>query len=480
MATITDRGLTIDFLPDILNKIEYKLNQRFAPILPSGESVDFDESSMLQRVLGPIAELIAEQELIIQELSTCLDIDQVQGIKLDRYTKLGGVLRPLQTATEVLLILFGNPNIFIPTGSQVSSKTTGFVYQTNTDVTLDTNDVSGIVFNPTGVGTLNTYTLTWGTSGNPNTNVPVVVTIPASYDAATTVATLAQNINNASAELTASVVNTNQLSVIFSNQNLTGSLNMTNSTVVQVYKQVVASAVIKGPSNEDANSITVIQSPILGWLGVNNPYAAVSGSNTLTDDEYRLYYKAVKQKNGVSLIDTLYAQLKLLDGVTFTKITENKSGVQVGALPPHSFAPVVLGGDDTDIAQVIFNNTPLGINTFGSITKSVQDINGNPNDVSFSRPNFVPIQIQISLETTNAFPDNGVSLIQQAIVDYFNKLTVGDTVYYSKLFIPINTVDGQSVNSLKLSRIGQPLTSDNVTMSYNELPTISASDIQIG
>lgn len=479
MATIDERGLVIDYLPDILSKIQYRLTQRLGPLVPSGQQLDFDESSILFRILAPIAELISEQEALLQEIAGFADPDQASGTKLDDLVRLGGVFRKLESPSEAMLMLRGKRLTTIPEGSFVSSSVTGDVFKTLSNVQLTTANINGAEFQLNSISEDTVITISWSITNNPNQNAPVQVLIESTLTAQERLSKLVENINSVSNRLTASITNDGLLKIIITDQNDVGTISVSNSTIVNVYKPVNSRAIVKGAREQAANTITILQSPILGWLGVTNPFSAVVGNNTQTDDELRVFYKRAKLSDGSGSYDNMYSQLTSLDGVKFVTITENKLGDDTGTLPAHTFAVVILGGDEDEIANAIFNNRPIGINDYGDESVTVVDINGNPNIVNFSRPDLIPIRVEISLQTTPLFPANGVTLIKQAIVDYFSNLKVGDDVYYSQLFTPINTVVGQSVNSLSISRKDENLSSQNIEIAFNELAIISAEDIKV-
>ena len=79
------------------------------------------------------------------------------------------------------------------------------------------------------------------------------------------------------------------------------------------------------------------------------------------------------------------------------------------------------------------------------------------------------------------FPKSGQIQIKQAIVDWFNQRTVGEDIYLSRLYEPINTVQGFSVRNLRFSRVGENLhTQDFINIGFDEIATISADNIYIG
>ena len=71
-------------------------------------------------------------------------------------------------------------------------------------------------------------------------------------------------------------------------------------------------------------------------------------------------------------------------------------------------------------------------------------------------------------------------MIKQALVEYFNTLQVGESVQLSRLYTPINSVAGFSINNLTIGTDIDDLESDNIFMSYNQQPSLSADNILIG
>ena len=116
--------------------------------------------------------------------------------------------------------------------------------------------------------------------------------------------------------------------------------------------------------------------------------------------------------------------------------------------------------------------------TDGTIEVGLYDINGTPYSVRFNRPEIVPIQIKLSLTTdTNVFPTDGMLRIQNALIDYVSKLNVGEDVVWSKLFTPINSVNGQSVNELLIGKLGESLGTANIVIEHNQLASLSFENI---
>ena len=173
--------------------------------------------------------------------------------------------------------------------------------------------------------------------------------------------------------------------------------------------------------------------------------------------------------------------LKSVRGVTYENVQINQSQNTSGSgIQNNGISITVLGGNEDDIALAIFNSVGEGIGMVGDIEKQVLDINGVPHSVSFSRPNQKALEISMSLVVYPDFPANGQSQIKQALVDYFNNLNVGEDIYYSRLYEPINSIRGFSVRNLKIGLLGGTLGTDDIVLGHNELATISAENISIG
>lgn len=479
MATIDERGLTIDKLPDVLAKLRVGLNGQFASILPVGQELDYDASSVLSRLISPIVEAITLQEEALQNMYSSLDITTATGAKLDDLCMLGGVIRNEAQPADAMLMLYGVSGLTIPADSYASSKITGDTFKTLTDVLLNNSSCNGVDLQLTQVGTNHTCTLTWLSDSNQNTNVPIVVSILSTDSVTQAITKIKDAITSTTDKLTSTIVG-DYLQVSFTDKNETGSFTLTNSNPINYFKPVDSICIVSGANPQDRNTITTIQTSILGWLGVNNPFDATEGTDKETDEQLRKRYFIRRLSDGSSQKEHMYSAISAISGVRYVDVTDNKLSSTVGGIPANSFAVTVLGGDPDAIAAAIADNMPLGIGMVGDVTVETQDFNDNTVEVKFSRPSLVPIQISMTLSVDNTFPDNGVALIRQAIIDHISEFDVGDDVLYSRLFTPINTINGHSILNLQVARVGGVLGNSNITLAYNELATISYSDISFG
>ena len=226
----------------------------------------------------------------------------------------------------------------------------------------------------------------------------------------------------------------------------------------------------------------LVLSPLwLGWLGVTNPYYIFPSTPIESDEDYRYRAKLNLHGNPLGKYNAILFALKSVKGVTYENVQANTSSKETGSgIINNGLAITVQGGNEDEIAVAIFNSVSDGIATSGDIVKEVKDINGFGHEVRFSRPKSKPLQITMSLVTYADFPSNGNALIKQAIVDWFNKLNVGEDIHYSRLYEPINSIRGFAVRNLKFGYNGGTLGVDDIIIRHNELATINAEDISIG
>jgi uncharacterized phage protein gp47/JayE len=248
-----------------------------------------------------------------------------------------------------------------------------------------------------------------------------------------------------------------------------GSLVSTSDTNVQFSTQsevtipvsgsvdVQALAVETGPISALAGTITTIDTPLTGWDSVTNNSDALVGTNEETDVEFRARREQSVARDAQAIIDAIFAEVRSVPGVTQTTVLENdtNTGPDANGLPAHSVHVIAVGGDDQAIGEAIFLKKTLGATPFGSTTVQVEDDQGIPHDISFSRPTQIPIYVEVNLTTFSNYPVDGDDQIKQAIVDYAEGTLIsgrgfflGDDVIHSEIYTPINTIPGHTVDSM--------------------------------
>lgn len=250
---------------------------------------------------------------------------------------------------------------------------------------------------------------------------------------------------------------------------------------------VFASSVDTGPISALAGTLTEIDTPITGWSSANNPADADEGTNEETDAELRARRERSVARDAQAIIDAIFAGVADIEGVTQVVVLENDTNlIDTNGLPPHSFHVIAVGGVDQDIADIIWLKKPAGILSFGSTTVEVTDSQGIPHDISFSRPTEIDIYVEVDLTTFSEYPSNGDDLIKQAIVDYANGDLVegrgfglSDDVIYTRLYTPINSVQGHEIDGLRIGTSPSPTGTDNIPISITEISKFTIANIVV-
>lgn len=172
-----------------------------------------------------------------------------------------------------------------------------------------------------------------------------------------------------------------------------------------------------------------------------------------------------------------------ITGVRSCIVEENDGDTTTeSGIPPHSFevfvyAPTSL---DQEIAEAIFSKKPLGIRTFGDVSKTVLDESGREQTVNFSRVAPMPIYIKASITVNNQFQIDGEAAIKDALVGYVGGLSNGDDVIFTSLYKYIFSVPGvEDVTSLSISKDGATYAAANIATDYSQIATLAAGDIEV-
>lgn len=237
-----------------------------------------------------------------------------------------------------------------------------------------------------------------------------------------------------------------------------------------------------GAYTASIGSIDTIVNPIAGWDDVNNLASEIIGSEEETDTEYRLRREqSLVIAQGGTCEAVKNRLLNEVDGVTYVSFLENRTDdTDINGLPPHSFEMIVEGGTDQDIADMILLAGGDGIETYGDVTETSNDSNGNPFTVKFSRITQVPIYLIVDLTTDANYPVDGNTQVKNLLVADGSTLERGEDVINWKLDGSFRSVPGiTAVPSIKQGTAPTPTLTTNITIASNERATFSVANISI-
>ncbi|NIQ91013.1 MAG: hypothetical protein GWM98_04685 [Nitrospinaceae bacterium] len=229
--------------------------------------------------------------------------------------------------------------------------------------------------------------------------------------------------------------------------------------------------------------------PVLGFTtgivyeGFNSEDATI-GSEVEEDPDFRIRREQLLRLIGAATVEAIRSRVRELDGVEQAYVFENFTSIDytgTGGLPPHSFEVVVLGGDEDEIAETIWAVKPAGIEPYGDEFRTVTDSQGFDHDIYFSRPDDIPIYMDLTVETNGgSFPADGVDQIKAALAAYGGELTVGEDVIALQFkCVPLSVAGVVDVTVFKIDKITPPVGTGNITIGFRELATFDTSDISV-
>lgn len=127
-----------------------------------------------------------------------------------------------------------------------------------------------------------------------------------------------------------------------------------------------------------ADTLTIILDAVNGLETATNPSAGSLGTTLESDAEFRTRIKNSLNVNSIAIISAIKANLEALPGVVGTYLYDNYSTTEVSVdditVPAHSILAVVDGGDEDQIAQVLYNKKTIGT---GYVNAQVIGADGN-------------------------------------------------------------------------------------------------------
>ncbi|GHU69732.1 hypothetical protein FACS1894184_14210 [Clostridia bacterium] len=249
---------------------------------------------------------------------------------------------------------------------------------------------------------------------------------------------------------------------------------------------VIATAREPGNIVAIAGDISRIMTPILGWESVTNPNTSTSGGLVETDAELRARQKISVAQPSQSIMEGLIGALASIHETARYVVYENDTNIDdANGIPAHSICAIVEGGDDQEIARTVFNRKSTGCGTYGNTTIGVTDMYGNVNQVSFSRPTNVDIDVGITIKAFPTYSPDTTDAIKGKVVDYLSELKIGDDLTQSIIWwaaqeaLPETRAPSFSILSVELARHGDSLQSSDLVLAYDEVARGNLNSVEV-
>jgi hypothetical protein len=155
---------------------------------------------------------------------------------------------------------------------------------------------------------------------------------------------------------------------------------------------ILFAALTDGPIEAASGTLTVISAPVTGWSSVTNPLDATPGNLLESDPDYRERQYEELAGSGGSTVDSMEAAILQVPGVISATVLENVNDYidPITGLPPHSVSVIIWDGptslaNDQQVADTVWANKSQGSATYGNVSNTVADSQGNLHTINFSR-----------------------------------------------------------------------------------------------
>ena len=240
-----------------------------------------------------------------------------------------------------------------------------------------------------------------------------------------------------------------------------------------------------------ANTLTTILDRVSGLETVNNASNQSSiGSDVESDAEFRERIKASQQKNALSVIGAIRAEVANVPGVDSVNVLENDSTSSVVSagitIPAHGFAVIVDGGAKQAIAEAIFRKKTLGSGyptaVASGLTLETATVSDGDDDfeVKFVRPEDVTISVEITVKPQDYTGSDLEGDIKQAIIDMaagLNEEVDGWKIGSEVSVYEIGAAVSSTIPEIFIKEVVATGMGGGITQSQK--PVITASDITV-
>lgn len=234
-------------------------------------------------------------------------------------------------------------------------------------------------------------------------------------------------------------------------------------------------------NNVEANTITVVSNPDDNILSVTNPENVSDGQDDEDDESYRNRLimentaKPEPTENGIK------SALLNLAGVREVSIVSNDTDAvdSYGNLP-ESIHIYVLGGNGQDIANTLIDCLPAGCVLNGSQAVNATDISGSEKTIKFDFATDKPIYVKVNVQTNDQWnADSGASQIQQQVAQFISGLDMGQTVFLTKMYPIVYSIDGVDEATISIGTSKDNLSSSDITVEHFEAPSCDLQNIEV-
>ena len=403
---VTSTGLNRKTLQELRVEFENKFKQVFGVTFET--AVDSPNGLLISQLALSYNDLWE----LAQEIYSSLDPNQAVGAALDARAAFNGVSRKpaLPCIVDAVLYTDGS-SAAIPAGSLARRQRGNLNFALDETVTISraSCDELMIVDNGSAKNTEYVFHFTFGD-----------VTLNNSTSASN-LSVLRTAVNSAGGSAT---LTDRGLIVRMPDSSLVGITGaMPSDFIIQSGANGKFTAVELGYQTCEIGELDTIAVGVSGWNSVYNYVAGDPGEDMESDESLRVRRAAAARVRKIRATDpAIEAALLDVRGVSSALVKSNRGfATDSDGIPGKSFNSLVIGGNDNEIAQCIYENQPSGIQSYGNTSVNITDSHGIEQQISFSRPTAVYLWVKVtySLYDEEAFP--GQDAVKAVLVEWAEK-----------------------------------------------------------
>lgn len=244
---------------------------------------------------------------------------------------------------------------------------------------------------------------------------------------------------------------------------------------------VAAQCTETGPIQALNGTITVIVTPVAGWNSVTNLADAVPGENVETDAALRIRREIGVTIGGSTSVDAVRAGVNEVDGILEVYVYENYLPLAVAPMPPKSIEVVYWDGgaaaaSTADIAEVIFEEKPAGIQPYGASYVAHTDSQGISHQIGMTLADEQVMEIEVTAVTDS---DYVAGSIETAVATNYVP-GIGDDVYRAEVIAVCMDVTGvTNVTQVRMCLFGGVLANADYSIGTREIATIDSANVTV-
>lgn len=229
-----------------------------------------------------------------------------------------------------------------------------------------------------------------------------------------------------------------------------------------------------GANQIEANTLTQINTPIMGVESITNEAASFGAGNMETDAELYQRGQSSLFNRAIVVFGAMVARVQDVRGVArignyenYTNEAVTYRGVEVA---PHSVALVIEGGQDSDIAAAMLATKNPGCGLVGDVeyTITIDDIRQDYT-MRWFRPVAKDLSATIKVKIATGVDANYKDILSDNLIELIGTKPIGSTIYPLQVLNAITPIQHLLLEEFTLQKAG-----------VNEAPTTPNEPIELG